>query len=56
MQNIYGLSSDKAWDMDSRSDLVMGIIVSGTLTEVGMVFWPHEDHVDNVHEGWPVTD
>ena len=42
--------------MVSRSELVMGNIVSGTLTEVGKEFWPHEDHIDEVHEGWPVTD
>ena len=56
MQDVYGLSSDKALDMVSRSELVMGNFISGTLNEVGEVFWPHEDHVDEVHEGQPVTD
>ena len=48
MQDVYGLSSDKALDMVSGSELVMGYIVCRTLNEVGKVFWPHEDHVDEV--------
>ena len=42
--------------MVSMLDLVMGNFVSGILIEVGELFWPHEDHVDEVHEGRPVTD
>ena len=48
MQDVYGLSSDKALDMVSRSELVMGSFVCGTLNEVGKVFWPHKDPVDEV--------
>ena len=36
MQDIYGLSSDKA--LDSGSELVMGYIVCRALDEVGKVF------------------
>ena len=40
-----GLSSDKARNMISRTELGMGSIDSRTLLEVGhMEFWPHEDH------------
>ena len=57
MQNTrHGLSLEKAWHMDSGSELVKGNIISGTLTQVGKEFWPHEDHVDEVHKGRPVTD
>ena len=36
--------------MVSVSELVMGNIVSRTLTEVGKEFWPNKDHEDDEHE------
>ena len=47
MQDVYGLSSDKALDMVCGSELVMGYIICRTLNEVGKVFWRHEDYVDD---------
>ena len=52
----YGLSSNKAWHVDSVTEVVMGNIVCRTLTEVGKECWPHQDPGDDEHEGWPVTD